>query len=69
MHPKMLGPNDFPYVWHTRKKLPDRFGQECRLDSVATPGQFSMRNATVTFPDGLTVRTTRYWIRLKGEKE
>lgn len=48
----------FPYEWRVRTRLPDRFGQRCR---VITRG--SMNSAHVQFDDGYEVITSRNYIR------
>lgn len=49
---------DFPYVWRVRTRLPERFGQRCR---VIARGR--MNTAHVVFPDGFEVFTSRNYLR------
>lgn len=47
-----------PYVWRVRTRLPERFGQRCRV-----VGRGSMNSALVEFADGFWVVTSRNYIR------
>ena len=49
---------DFPYVWRVRTRLPERFGQRCR---VLARG--SLNTAHVQFADGFEVFTSRNYLR------
>lgn len=48
----------FPYVWRVRTRLPERFGQRCR---VLTRG--AMNSCVVEFEDGTFVVTSRWYVR------
>lgn len=53
------GGNDEPrYRWRVRSKLPERFGQSCR---VLIRGR--MNTVVVAFDDGFRVATSRWYIR------
>jgi hypothetical protein len=47
-----------PYIWRVRSRLPERFGQPCR---VIVRGR--MNSALVEFEDGYRVVTSRNYIR------
>ena len=49
----------FPYVWRVRTRLPERFGQRCR---VLARG--AMNTAQVQFTDGFEVYTSRNYLRM-----
>lgn len=48
----------FPLYWRIRTRLPDRFGQRCR---VLARGR--MNSCLVEFPDGYKVITSRWAVR------
>lgn len=48
----------FPYYWRVRTRLPERFGQFCR---VLVRG--GMNSALVEFTDGYKVVTSRNYVR------
>lgn len=48
----------FPYVWRVRARLPERFGQRCRM--VVRGG---LNSALVEFEDGHRVITSRNYVR------
>ena len=48
----------YPYVWRVRTRLPERFGQRCR---VLVRG--AMNSALVEFADGYKVVTSRNYLR------
>lgn len=50
--------NDFPYYWRVRTRLPERFGQFCK---VLVRGR--MNSCLVEFPDGYKVVTSRNYLR------
>ncbi len=50
--------SDFPYVWRVRTRLPERFGQRCRMLARG-----KMNNAMIEFEDGYKVITSRNYIR------
>lgn len=50
--------HDFPHYWRVRTRLPDRFGQRCR---VLARG--AMNTAHVQFEDGFEVFTSRNYFR------
>jgi hypothetical protein len=49
---------EYPYVWRWRRRLPERFGQRCR---VTARGR--LNSARVEFPDGFWVLTFRWAVR------
>lgn len=49
---------DFTYVWRVRARLPDRFGQRCR---VLARG--ALNTCHVQFEDGYEVFTSRNYLR------
>lgn len=53
------GRASYPYVWRIRRRLPDRYGQRCRVLVRGT-----MNSALIAFPDGFTVVTSRNFIRI-----
>lgn len=48
----------FPYVWRVRTRLPERFGQRCRIIARG-----AMNTAHVAFEDGFEVFTSRNYLR------
>jgi hypothetical protein len=46
------------HIWRWRKRLPERFGQPCRIVAVG-----KLNSALVEFADGFTVVTSRYAVR------
>jgi hypothetical protein len=50
--------NELTHTWRWRSKLPERYGQRCR---VLTRGR--MNSALVEFADGERVITSRYAVR------
>jgi hypothetical protein len=48
----------YPYRWRVRTRLPERFGQLCRV--LVRGGKNS---CAVEFEDGLKVITSRWYIR------
>jgi hypothetical protein len=48
----------WPYVWRVRTRLPERFGQRCRVLA-----RFTMNSAAVEFADGFKVITSRNYLR------
>lgn len=54
----------FPYYWRVKTRLPERFGQPCRI-SV-----FGKKNSRlVEFEDGFKVVTSGNYIRKRKESE
>lgn len=49
---------DYPYVWRVRTRIPERFGQRCRVIARG-----ALNNAQVEFPDGYWVITSRNYLR------
>jgi len=49
---------DFPYYWRVRTRLPERFGQRCR---VLCRG--AKNSCAVEFADGYRVVTSRWYMR------
>lgn len=49
---------EYPYVWRVRTRLPERFGQRCRVTARG-----AMNSARVEFDDGYEVITSRNYIR------
>jgi hypothetical protein len=52
----------YPYYWRVRTRLPDRFGQPCRV--LARGGRNS---ALVEFKDGYKVITSRNYLRKRHQ--
>jgi hypothetical protein len=52
---------DFPYFWRVRTRLPDRYGQPCK---VLARGR--LNSCLVEFQDGFRVVTSRNYLR-KGK--
>lgn len=50
----------FPYRWRVKTKLPDRFGQFCRVKAWG-----KMNSCWVEFEDGYEVVTSRFFIRYR----
>lgn len=50
--------SNFPYRWRVHTRLPERFGQRCR---VVVRGR--MNSALVEFTDGYQVVTSRNYLR------
>jgi hypothetical protein len=48
----------FPYRWRVRTRLPERFGERCRV--LVRGGRNS---CVVEFPDGYRVVTSRWYVR------
>ena len=48
----------YPYYWRIRKRLPDRYGQPCRM---LVRGK--MNSCLLEFEDGFRVVTSRNFIR------
>ncbi len=48
----------YPYIWRVRTRLPDRFGQPCR---VLARGR--LNTYLVEFEDGFKVTTSRNYLR------
>ena len=54
-----MDPNEeWPYVWHWRRRHPERRGQRCKLVGPPTLGE-----CLVEFPDGFKVRAPRAAVR------
>lgn len=51
-------PIAYPFTWRVRTRLPDRFGQKCR---ILMSGR--MWTAAVEFEDGYRVVTSRRYLR------
>jgi len=49
---------EYPYVWHWHVRLPERFGQPCR---VTARGR--LNSVRVEFTDGCWVITSRWAVR------
>lgn len=50
------------HYWRVRARLPERFGQRCRVLAVGR-----LNAALVEFEDGARVVTCRYYVRLLKE--
>lgn len=50
--------SDYPYIWRVRLRLPERFGQRCRVLVRAR-----MNSCLVEFQDGFRVVTSRNYLR------
>lgn len=48
----------FPCRWRVRTRLPDRFGQRCRVTARGT-----LNSIRVEFEDGFEVVTSRWYVR------
>lgn len=48
----------YPYVWRVRTRLPERFGQRCRVNVRG-----AMNSCEVEFEDGYKVITSRNYLR------
>lgn len=48
----------FPYVWRWRARLPERYGQRCRVIARGT-----LNSCLLEFPDGFRVITSRNALR------
>jgi hypothetical protein len=46
------------YYWRVRRRLPERFGEPCRIVTRGT-----MNNVLVEFADGFRVVTSRWFVR------
>jgi len=55
-------PPDYPYIWRVHTRLPERFGQACRVLIRS-----KMNSCLVEFEDGYKVITSRNYIRKKKE--
>lgn len=53
---------DFPLVWRVRTRLPERFGQHCRVLVRGT-----LNSCLVEFEDGYRVVTSRWYVRKQRE--
>lgn len=51
--------NEYPYIWRVKTRLPERFGQRCRVLVRAK----RMNSALVEFEDGYRVVTSRNYLR------
>lgn len=56
--------NEWPYFWRVRARLPDRYGQPCR---VLARG--ALNSALVEFQDGTQVITSRNYLRRRRDDE
>jgi hypothetical protein len=54
-----VGEGAYPYVWRVRTRLPERFGQACRMLVRAR----TMNSCLLEFEDGYRVVTSRNYIR------
>ena len=48
----------YPYIWRVRTRLPERYGQRCRVLA-----RLAMNSAIVEFEDGYQVCTSRNYLR------
>jgi len=48
----------WPFVWRVRMRLPERFGQGCRVTARG-----ALNSARVEFPDGRWFITSRWYVR------
>jgi hypothetical protein len=51
-----------PYIWRVRTRLPDRFGQRCRV--LIRAGR--LNSCLVEFADGFRCVTSRNYLRRAG---
>jgi hypothetical protein len=56
--PEPTTDQDFPYRWRVRTRLPDRYGQRCRVTARG-----SLNSIRVEFDDGFEVVTSRWYLR------
>lgn len=54
----MEADDEFPYYWRVRTRLPERFGQRCKVTARGL-----MNSCRVEFSDGYIVITSRNHIR------
>lgn len=54
-----MSSQSFPYRWRVRARLPERFGQRCRVLVRAR----TMNSCLVEFEDGYQVVTSRNYVR------
>ena len=54
----------YAFRWRTRKQLPERYGDPCRIVHKSRTASVSWRGLTVEFQDGTRINTTRGCIRL-----
>ncbi len=52
----------YPYIWRVHTRLPERFGQRCRVIVRS-----KMNSALVEFEDGYKVVTSRNYLRKDTE--
>ena len=57
------GQGEYPYFWRVRSRLPERFGQSCRMLVRAR----TMNSCLLEFEDGYKVVTSRNYIRRTRE--
>ena len=57
-----MSSQSFPYRWRVRARLPERFGQPCRVIVKSK----AMKSCLVEFQDGYQVITSRNYIRKRG---
>ncbi len=50
--------NEYPYVWRVHTRLPERYGQRCKIHLRG-----ALNNVLVEFEDGFTVVTSRNYVR------
>lgn len=55
---------EWPYFWRVRTRLPERYGQACR---VLARGK--LNSALVEFPDGYQTITSRNYLRRRRDDE
>lgn len=57
---------NYPYVWHFKRYLPERFGQPCK---VTARGTKKFKNIEVEFADGFKTISTRFAVRRRKEEK
>lgn len=55
---------EYPYIWRVRTRLPERFGQRCKVTARG-----SLNSCCVVFMDGFSVITSRNYIRKWKQEE
>ncbi len=49
---------NFPYIWRVKTRLPERFGQRCKVTARG-----ALNSCRVEFMDGFKVITSRNYLR------
>ena len=51
----------YPFYWRVRARMPERFGQPCRVTARGT-----MNSVRVEFPDGESYVTSGWYVRRRS---